>query len=426
MQAIGPRRRIAIQARSPESVCALFFAFARSDTDLFLFNPDWSEEEIQRAIEIAAPHGVLGDEVEAVFAAEKNGEGEGAGAPPCREMRIMIPTGGTTGGIRFAIHNGPTLLASARAFRSFFGVDRISVHCVLPLYHVSGFMQVIRAIVCGGEVLFGSVREFEKSHAGLASKLRETRFVSLVPTQLNRLLAAPGNLESILRSYTAILLGGGPAPPELLDRGRALGLPLAPTYGMTETASMVATLKPESFLAGRAGQGVPLPHAKISILPLEIDGAIRKDTGRIQVEATSLFLGYYGGRARERDSFLTNDWGRYESSSGLAVMGRLDRVIISGGENVALDEVERVLKDTGLVVETVAFGQAHGEWGEQLCVAYQPVDPSLELVQLKEAVERSLAPHKRPKRWLSFEKIPRNELGKVDIGRLRQITAKTE
>lgn len=415
------RRRIALRGSNPESLCTLFFAFSDRETDLFWFNPNWSESEYRRALKTAEPHWILGDRKEGGFEVVAGSKKAGSDDFEGQGLRVMIPTGGTSGKIRFAIHDSNTLLASAKAFLSFFGVDRVSSLCVLPLYHVSGFMQLIRAVASKGEVVFGSVSDFAASHAWLDSLQSSSRFLSLVPTQLQRMVKSEPSHIDLLKSYRAILVGGGPLNEELADLSRSLKLPLAPTYGMTETASMVATLKPEAFLAGKGGQGFPLPHAEIAIVRDSNRPISRGAEGRIKVKSAALFSGYYGQSKRAGDAFETSDGGMLSPQGELTVLGRRDRVIISGGEKIDLEEVEKTLRNTGLVAEVFAFGIEDSDWGNALCLAYCPVSANVDETELKSVVSDSLASYKHPKNWLRLAAIPRNASGKVSVEALRAL-----
>ncbi len=267
--------------------------------------------------------------------------------------------------------------------------------------------------------MFGSIVDFEKNHSLLAATVEECRFLSLVPTQLQRLLESEVDLD-LVNSYRAIFVGGGPASKELLEMGRERHLRLAPTYGMTETASMVATLLPESFSRGESGQGLPLPHAEIEIVSEDVNGCSPGNIGRIKLKTTSLFAGYYGESERVGDEYLTNDLGEIGPNGELTVHGRLDRVIISGGENINLSESEEVLLDTGLVIEAAAFGIEDSEWGSRLCVAYVPEGKIMNEAALQQKVGERLNGVKRPKSWLPMSAFPRSEAGKVNFKALKE------
>ncbi len=418
-EAIGGRFRVGLCTVDPQSFCAMFVALARREIDIFLFNPSWGTSDFRAAEKVASPQWIVGNWVKGSFELTKGSEPEQGKNAEVLGLRVMIPTGGTSGRIRFAIHNRSTLLASVQAFQKFFGIERVSSHCVLPLYHVSGFMQVVRAIATRGEVVFGSIVDFEKNHSLLAATVEECRFLSLVPTQLQRLLESEVDLD-LVNSYRAIFVGGGPASKELLEMGRERHLRLAPTYGMTETASMVATLLPESFSRGESGQGLPLPHAEIEIVSEDVNGCSPGNIGRIKLKTASLFAGYYGESERIGDEYLTNDLGEIGPNGELTVHGRLDRVIISGGENINLSEIEEVLLDTGLVIEAAAFGIEDSEWGSRLCVAYVPEGKIMNEAALQQKVGERLNGVKRPKSWLPMSALPRSEAGKVNFKALKE------
>lgn len=416
---VNGRKRVAILARHPLSFASLFLAFAREEVDLFLFNPTWGSQELNTAREIADCDFEISDNQPGVFAIRelsslRSPEKVTIGRNP---LRVMIATGGSSGRIRFAIHDWSTLAAAAYGFQQHMSCKRMAGHCVLPLYHVSGFMQLIRALLTMGSVVFGKTDSFSEEFALLANMRQEDRFLSLVATQLQRLLRDKSNIAR-LKEYGAIFLGGGPAPISLLERARELRLPLAPTYGMTETAAQIATLKPEAFLAGELNQGRPLPHAQLQIVdPDDPDRELgRGEVGLIRIYTASLFHGYFGGgRGAASYSYLTSDLGRLDQRGFLTVMGRVDRVLISGGEKINPREIETVFEKTGLVKDVFCFGREDNEWGQALCVAYVPQDVAVTESVLREVLSKELSGFKVPKQWILLEEIPRNEAGKPKL-----------
>ena len=153
--------------------------------------------------------------------------------PRQHQNTIMIPTGGASGEIKFAIHTWETLNASVWGFQEFYGVDKINAVCTLPLYHVSGLMQLVRSILTDGKLLVTNFQQFWTEPNLITNQIElEDYFISLVPTQLAKLL----DLDfQWLSRFKTILLGGAPPSIELLNRARTARLPLALTYGMTET-----------------------------------------------------------------------------------------------------------------------------------------------------------------------------------------------
>ncbi|MCH6258009.1 AMP-binding protein [Puniceicoccaceae bacterium K14] len=413
------RIRVVIRTVNEESFTALFLSLCRTDIDLFLFNPRWGRNEQGEAMAIAEPHLVLGDFNNGQFAQQRMESGS-RHKTSAEGLRVMIPTGGTSGAIRFAVHNWSTLSASAYGFQSYFSTGTVRSLCVLPLYHVSGFMQLIRSILCVGQIVFARTETFAEGHALLFEESSDDCFLSVVPTQLERLLRDQKNFER-LRTYQAIFVGGGPCPIGLIEECRKAKLPLALTYGMTETAAQVATLKPNEFLSGESSVGRLLPHVAVKIVDEGGEELENGDIGRIQISTSALFKGYYSVSGSDPSNvILTSDLGYINERGCLKVMGRRDRVIISGGEKINLREVELVFEDTGLVRDVVAFGLEDREWGMKLGVAYVPTESFVTEQAIKESIKGKLTNYKEPKVCLRRTALPRNEAGKLLMEELLQ------
>jgi o-succinylbenzoate---CoA ligase len=313
---------------------------------------------------------------------------------------LGLPTGGSSGALRWAMHDQDTVAAAVRGCCGHFEVGRVNAVGVLPLHHVSGLMAWMRCALTGGRYLPWAWADLE---AGRWPQLAAGDwFLSLVPTQLQRLVARP-DATGWLRRFRAIFLGGGPAWPELLDRAAEARLPLAPGYGMTETAAMVAALRPEEFLGGRRGCGSALPHAHLTV----------GEEGVIEITAQSLFHGYYPHWRTEAGPWSTEDLGRFDELGGLHVLGRRDAVIISGGEKVEPAEVEAVLRSTGQFADVAVVAVRDAEWGEAVVACY-PVDaPAPDLAHVKQCLAGELAPPKQPKHYVPIA-WPRNAQGKIN------------
>jgi len=331
-----------------------------------------------------------------------------------RESRIdrgwlCLPTGGTTGGMRLARHDQDTLSAAVSGCRRHFGAARISAIGVLPLHHVSGLMAWLRCALTGGRYVAWS---WDDLAAGRWPEVGGGDwFLSLVPTQLQRLLARRSSADR-LRRFRAVLLGGGPAWPELLERAARLRLPLAPGYGMTETAAMVTALRPEEFLAGRTGCGSALPHARVTV---EAGGVIR-------VASRSLFRGYYPDW-RGAGTWPTADLGRLDEHGSLHVLGRRDAIIITGGEKVDPVAVEAALLATGQFIDVVVVGVPDVRWGHAVVACYPAGSRAPNLEAVERALARSLAGHERPKRFVALGRWPRTASGKLSRPALAAIVA---
>ena len=239
---------------------------------------------------------------------------------------LCIPTGGSSGAMKLARHDERTLGAAAAGFCAHFGVEKAGALGLLPAWHVSGLMAWARCLWSGGLFRTAGWKDVE---LGTARPPGDGAFVSLVPTQLARLLGDAA-AEDWLRGFRAIPLGGGPAWPELLARARAARLPLVLSYGMTETAAMVAAQGPEEFAAGDESCGRALPHARLSV----------DAEGRVSVGGESLYLGYWPEtRPAGPAGWRTDDLGELDDEGRLRVFGRADAMIITGGDKVNPAEV---------------------------------------------------------------------------------------
>jgi O-succinylbenzoic acid--CoA ligase len=299
---------------------------------------------------------------------------------------LCIPTGGTSGRLKFARHDEETLSAAVRGFARHFGVAQVNALGVLPLHHVSGLMAWMRCALTGGEYRPLDWKALENGERPALPAKPGGWTISLVPTQLERLLGDESTV-AWLKGFRIVLLGGGPAWPALLDRSAAASLPLSLGYGMTETAAMVTALRPEEFLAGARSSGAALPHATVRV------GA--DDT--IMIGGDSLFRGYHPDW-RDRRDFETQDRGRLDERKHLQVLGRRDAVIITGGEKVEPAELEAVLRDTGQFPDLVVLGLPDAQWGQQVVVVYPGhAHPDFHAV-IRET--NKLADYKRPKRYI--------------------------
>jgi O-succinylbenzoic acid--CoA ligase len=270
-------------------------------------------------------------------------------------------------------------------------------------------MQLVRALITEARL---SLADWHAVEAGTARPDREGVFLSLVPTQLHRLLEDRAATDW-LRRCRAVFLGGAAAWPALLERAHAVRIPLAPAYGMTETAAQVCCLKPDEFLSGRSGVGRALPHARLSVVDDEERPVAAGKTGRIRVESEALFLGYQGELGRRGDGYVTTDLGSMDADGYLTVAGRSGDTINTGGEKVMPTEVEAAIREVGLVEDVVVCGRSDPEWGEVVCALVVSSRFPGE-IEARSRLKPLLASHKIPRRWILIEKVPRNALGKLD------------
>ncbi|ASC73995.1 2-succinylbenzoate-CoA ligase [Halomicronema hongdechloris C2206] len=386
----------------PLDFLAGFYAACSKSCTLLLANPHWRQREWHQVAQVGiVPEVIWGSCSPTVFSRV---DGSSWALPPAA---LLIPTGGSSGRLRFAIHTWNTLAAAVRGLQQHLRVDGINAYCVLPLYHVSGLMQAVRTLLSGGQLALQPFKALEQEGP---LKIDPAEFVlSLVPTQLQRLLRR--SAAAWLQQFQAIFLGGAPAWPALL--AQAQGLPLALTYGMTETAAQIATLLPAEFRAGHRSSGRCLPHGQITIVDAEGRPLPPGSVGQIQIQAKSLALGYVPGPGLQASQFLPDDLGYVDAAGYLHVVGRGSTKIISGGENIFPQEVEAALLATGRVVDCAVVGLPDPLWGQAVTVLYVP-QGAVTMAQLRHAIAPRLSRYKHPKHWIAISALPRNAQGKIN------------
>ncbi len=272
----------------------------------------------------------------------------------------------------------------------------------LPLYHVGGLAILFRAMLGGGTVVVPQDRH------DLAAAIRAHRIthVSMVSTQLYRILQDPQSVET-LRGLKAILLGGSGMPRSLIEAAHEQGLPIHTSYGLTEMASQVTATPPGAGLQALYTAGRLLPHRELKI----------HADGEILVKGRTRFLGYvHGGRLQQpfdvEGWFATGDLGRWNAQGLLEVTGRKDNLFISGGENIQPEEVEQALLQFPGVQQAIVVPVPDTEFGQRPVAFVQMADDErLDEASLREYLAGRLPRFKIP---IAFFPWPR-ELAQTGI-----------
>jgi len=274
----------------------------------------------------------------------------------------------------------------------------------LPASYVAGVNVIVRSLAAGAPpVVLDDHASFAEATAALA---RDgwgdgPTFVSLVPTQLHRLLEGGGEDLAALQSFHTVVPGGGPIDPSLRARAAEAGLRIVTSYGSAETCG------------GCVYDGLPLDGVALAI------GA----DGRVRISGPTLFDGYEGDPERTAQAlvdgwFLTSDAGRLDEDGRLQLLGRIDDMVVTGGVNVPAAVVARRLREHPAVAAAEVLGVPDEEWGNRL-VAYVVGEVSLEELRdwVGEAHPRSWA----PRQLVGLPEIPHLPNGKADRLRLRSL-----
>ena len=265
--------------------------------------------------------------------------------------------------------------------------------CCVPLSHIAGLGIVMRSVIYGTTAAVHDGFDVDR----VAASLEEERItqLSLVTTMLTRLLDAGADLSG----PRAILVGGGPVPEEPLEEAIAKGATVVQTYGLTETCSQVTTLAPADAKRKLGSAGRPL-----------LTTHLRIQDGEILIQGPTVAP----GRA-DADGWLhTGDLGRIDEEGFLYVEDRMDDLIVSGGENVAPAEVEKVLLRHPEVADAAVIGREDPEW-QQAVTAVVVLESGSDATpdDLRRHCAESLAGFKVPKRVELAAALPRTPSGKL-------------
>jgi O-succinylbenzoic acid--CoA ligase len=308
---------------------------------------------------------------------------------------VVVATSGSTGRPKGVLLSAHAVTASARATHDRLGGPGDWV-LALPAHYVAGLMVLARAAVGGTGVRPAAADLSDLPE--VVERLHGRRYLSVVPTQLARALPSP-RVAHALAGLDAVLVGGGPLPQPLAEAAQAAGIRVVPTYGMSETCG------------GCVYDGVPLAG---------MDVALGAD-GRVSVGGEMLFSGYRGrpdltAAALAGGRLLTADRARWEAGR-LVILGRVDDVVVSGGLNVDLAEVERALLGwPGLAgTDLAVVGVPDPEWGTAVVGVVERAGWSTEDTEaLRSHLRGRLPAYAAPRRVLGQERLPRTSSGKID------------
>ena len=341
---------------------------------------------------------------------------------------VLLSSGGSSGERRLCAQPCRHLDRSAAAtgdwLRSIgLAPEQACLFNPLPFHHMSGLMPWWRSRCWGTTHIWLSPAQLKEPStlleclSSLPDPAQQPWLLSLVPTQLVRLLDDPSGLHWLQR-FALIWVGGAALPVTAAERARQAGIRLAPCYGATETAAMVTALPPQRFLAGENGCGDALNDVELRLLPNRALG----------VRTPRLALGSWSPLGQQAFSSLSDDAGWWRSgdaadlSAGLRILGRLDGAVHSGGETVFPEQLEvrllQAAEQEDLPVQALLIlGVEDPEWGERLVVLVRTSDPSV--LPALQKLTTGWPPADRPRRWLSCPELAPSAAGKWQRQRWR-------
>jgi O-succinylbenzoic acid--CoA ligase len=341
--------------------------------------------------------------------------GEPARPEPERPLAILY-TSGTTGRPKGAILTHASFWWSAALSAAHLGAPPGErwLAC-MPLHHVGGLAILARAAIFGAGVVLHERFDAEAVAESLARD--GVTIASFVPTMLRRVLAVrPGPPPPSLR---CVLVGGAPTPPALLAEAWRRGWPAAPTYGLTEACSQVATLPLAEI--GRRADGAARPLFGVELEIRGADGRSRApgEPGEIAVRSPAVMAGYHArpeatARVLRDGWLLTGDVGVLDAEGWLRVLDRRDDLVVSGGENVYPAEVEAALESHAAVAEAAVAAEPDPDLGGRVAAWIVPAaGAAVDEDALRAYCRTRLAGYKVPRAFHVVASLPRTPSGKL-------------
>jgi len=382
--------------------------------------------------DISLPAGATGDleaidRSEYLVATTKTPDKEAFWMPDPDDIAVLLFTSGTTGAPKGAVLRHRHLVNYIISTVEFLGSTEDEAALIsVPPYHVAGISAILSSVYSGRRMV--QMESFQPdTWVGLARDEHITHAM-VVPTMLGRILDVIEREGTGLPHLRHLSYGGGRMPVSIIERALSLlpGVDFVNAYGLTETSSTIAVLTPDdhrdalssddpSARRRLASVGRPLPTLELEVRDPEGTVLSVGEVGEIHVRGEQVSGEYLGGAVLDAEGwFATKDGGFVDAEGFLFVEGRLDDVIVRGGENMSPGEIEETLLAHDSVVEVGVFGVPDTEWGEKVVAAVviaegtQPTE-----AELQEWVRSHLRSSRTPARVLFIEELPYNDTGKL-------------
>lgn len=288
----------------------------------------------------------------------------------------------------------------------------------LPLNHIGAISIILRSLLYGSAIF-----RMKSFHPDIITTfLKENKLfqaASLVPTMLKRLMDKPNFY--IHNNFKAILLGGGPIDATMVKECQTKGIPLVPSYGMTETCAQIVSnpiLKPSGTYGPVKSVGKIFRPNKIQIRDGNGEVLGVNNSGEIWLKGPQIFDGYLnrdnGDYFDEQGWFQTGDFGYMNAHNHLFIESRRSDLIITGGENVSPFEVESELKKINSISEAAVIGLPDPEWGQKVvAVVVTQKEQTINPEEIQQDLKGRLISYKVPKEIIQTDALPKTKTGKI-------------
>jgi len=333
-------------------------------------------------------------------------------------IALMMYSSGSTGSPKCVQLTFYNLFESTKSLRSIINTEQNDIWLAsLPIYHIGGFSIISRSIIFGNTIAF-SKSTSSKNIINSLLKYKPTYF-SIVPTTLKQILE-----EKIApwKELKTIFIGGGPLNTKDVLKAIEIGFPLVEVYGSTETASMVTSVTEQSLFKKSYCVGKPIQGSTITIVDKNRKALGKMEVGEIVISSKSVANSYYN-YSNDKSSkllnqkFYSNDFGYIDKDGYLFLIGRKDDMIISGGENINLNEIEESVKTLDIIKDCTTLKVTDEKWGESYVLFVVPKVKS-EKEKIGNKIRENIPNFKQPKSIRFVDSLCRNEISKIDKKKL--------
>ncbi|NIJ36795.1 acyl-CoA synthetase (AMP-forming)/AMP-acid ligase II [Sphingopyxis panaciterrae] len=342
------------------------------------------------------------------------------------DIAVLLFTSGTTGDPKAAVLRHANLTSYVMATVEFLGADEDQAALVsVPSYHIAGISAILTSAYGGRRIVY--LPAFTAEDWVRVAAAEAITHAMVVPTMLDRILDVMVETGETLPALRALSYGGGKMPEPVIARALAM-LPqvdFVNAYGLTETSSTIALLGADDHRAAFASDdpairrriasvGQPLPSIELEIRREDGSPCGPGEHGEIHVRGEQVSGEYLHRKAIADDGwFATNDAGWLDDGGYLFVEGRLDDVIVRGGENISPGEIEDVLRGFDDIADCAVLGIPCVQWGEKVVAVIVSRSGAPDTVGMAATIKARLRSTKTPEQWFVRSELPYNETGKL-------------
>lgn len=385
---------------------------------VLLFGPEYAEtaERLRQTVDVK--HSINLEDYEDLLE-ESSPEPPPPTEVPLEDPHTIFYTSGTTGRPKGAILPHRMILwNSFNTIISWELTGEDAAPIFTPMFHSGGFNVVLVPLFhLGGRIVL--TRSFDPEEALRLIEQERATIVFMVPTMFGLMAESPRFAEADLGSVKFFISGGAPCPVELIRLYQARGLVFKQGFGMTEAGVNCFSMTAEESFQKQGSVGKPIFHSQVTIVDEEGHEVGTEEVGELVIAGPHVCSGYWGKPQATAEAlvdgwFHSGDLAKRDGDGFYYIVGRKKDMIISGGENIYLAEVEGVIAAHPQVKEVAVIGVPDPKWGEvgRAVVVLRPGQTATER-EIKEFCEGKLARYKIPKSVVFATALPRNPYGKV-------------